>query len=62
MFSSSVELRMMKSVVPYGYEYLSPHAKLVMTPLTERCFQILLIALDLHQVSSFYFYVYCTCT
>ncbi len=47
---SSVELRMMHSVVPYGYEYLSPHCKLVMTPLTERCYQILLIALDLYQV------------
>ncbi len=44
-----VELKMMYSTIPYGYEYLSSYSKLVMTPLTEKCFQILLTALDLHQ-------------
>ena len=48
--NETVELRMMHSRVEYGYEYLSPFSKLVMTPLTERCYQILLMALDLFRV------------
>ena len=45
----AIELKMMYGTIPYGYEYLSAYSKLVMTPLTERCYQILLIALDTHQ-------------
>ena len=44
-----VELQMMNSKVAYGYEYLCAYSKLVMTPLTERCYHILLMALDIHQ-------------
>jgi dynein heavy chain len=44
-----IEIKMMYFSVKYGYEYLSPYNKLVMTPLTERCYQILLIALETHQ-------------
>lgn len=45
----SVELKMMHSTLQYGYEYLSAYTKLVMIPLTERCYRILLMAIDLHQ-------------
>ena len=45
----SVILRMIYSRLDYGYEYLSSYKKLVMTPLTESCYQILLMALDIQQ-------------
>ncbi|XP_059098400.1 dynein axonemal heavy chain 7-like [Tigriopus californicus] len=46
---NAIELHMMSCKVPYGYEYLSAYTKLVMTPLTERCYQILLMALDMNK-------------
>ena len=44
-----VEINMMHSKIKYGYEYLCPYTKLVMTSLTERCYLIMLTALDLKQ-------------
>lgn len=44
-----VEISMMHSKIIYGYEYLCPYTKLVMTSLTERCYLIMLTALDLNQ-------------
>lgn len=49
MHEGSVILKMIYSRLDYGYEYLSSYKKLVMTPLTESCYQILLMAVDIQQ-------------
>lgn len=38
-------ISLLGSEFPYGFEYLSEHVSLVMTPLTERCFLALTMAL-----------------